>query len=107
MARTKPTVVVTRKLPDVVETRMMELFDVRLNVDDHPFTQAQLVAAMREADVLVPTLTDTIDAAVLSTPDARVKLIANFGNGTDHVDIATARARGISVTNTPGVLTED
>ena len=107
MARPKPLVIVTRKLPDVVETRMMELFDVRLNVDDHPFTQAELIAAMAEADVLVPTLTDRIDAAVLAAPTPRVKLIANFGNGTDHIDIAAARARGISVTNTPGVLTED
>ena len=107
MARPKPLVIVTRKLPDIVETRMMELFDVRLNVDDHPFTQAELIAAMREADILVPTLTDHVDAAVLETPNARVKLIANFGNGTDHIDIAAARARGIAVTNTPGVLTED
>jgi len=107
MARTKPTVVVTRKLPDVVETRMMELFDVHLNVDDAPFSSAALAAALQKCDVLVPTLTDTIDKAVIGQAGPRLKLIANFGNGVDHIDVAAARAKGISVTNTPDVLTED
>ena len=107
MARTKPIVVVTRKLPDVVETRMMELFDVRLNVDDHPFTSAELAAAMQNCDVLVPTLTDTVDASVIAQAGPRLKLIANFGNGVDHIDVAAARAKGATVTNTPDVLTED
>ncbi len=103
----KPLVVVTRKLPDPIETRMMELFDVRLNVTDAPMTQAELIAAMQAADVLVPTVTDRIDAAVLSQAGPRLKLVASFGTGVDHIDIATARQRGITVTNTPGVLTED
>ena len=107
MARTKPTVVVTRKLPDVVETRMMELFDVRLNVDDHPFSHDDLTTAMQNCDVLVPTLMDRINKDALSQAGARLKLIANFGNGVDHIDIVAAKARGIAVTNTPGVLTED
>ncbi len=107
MARTKPIVVVTRKLPDVVETRMMELFDVRLNEGDHPFTAAELATAMQTCDVLVPTLTDTVDASVISKAGPRLKLIANFGNGVDHIDVAAARAKGITVTNTPDVLTED
>ena len=107
MARAKPIVVVTRKLPDVVETRMMELFDVRLNVDDHPFTAAELAAAVETADVLVPTLTDTIDGAIIAKAGPKLKLIANFGNGVDHVDVGAARKKGITVTNTPDVLTED
>ena len=107
MARTKLTVVVTRKLPAVVETRMMELFDVRLNVDDHPFTHQELSAAVKDCDVLVSTLTDRIDSDVLAAAGPRLKLIANFGNGTDHIDVAAARTRGIAVTNTQGVLTED
>jgi glyoxylate reductase len=107
MARTKPTVVVTRKLPDVVETRMMELFDVRLNEDDHPFSRAEIVAALRSCDVLVPTLTDQIDGAALAEAGPRLKLIANFGNGIDHIEVPAAQARGIAVTNTPDVLTED
>ena len=107
MARTKPIVVVTRKLPDVVETRMMELFDVRLNVDDHPFTAGELAQAMQSCDVLVPTLTDSIDGAVIAQAGPKLKLIANFGNGVDHIDVAAARKKGITVTNTPDVLTED
>ncbi len=104
---TRPTVVVTRKLPDPIETRMMELFSCRLNVDDHPMTQAELVEAVKNADVLVPTVTDRIDAGVLSQAAPRLKLIASFGTGVDHIDLATARQRAITVTNTPGVLTED
>ena len=103
----KTVVVVTRKLPDVVETRMCELFDTRLNVDDKPMTQAQLVEAAKTADVLVPTVTDRIDRAVLTQAGPRLRLIANFGTGVDNVDLDTARNRGILVTNTPGVLTED
>src|SRR5579885_1939011 len=95
----KPLVIVTRKLPDQVELRMRELFDARLNPDDKPMTQAQLAEAMRTADVLVPTVTDRIDAAVLGKAGDRLKLIANFGNGVDNIDVATAVARGITVTN--------
>jgi len=105
--RKKPLVVVTRKLPERVETRMRELFDARLNLDDKPMTQAELAAAMKMADVLVPTVTDEIDASVLSQAGEGLKLIANFGNGVDNIDVATAVQRGITVTNTPGVLTED
>jgi len=105
--RKKPLVVVTRKLPERVETRMGELFDVRLNADDTPMTQAQLAEALKTADVLVPTVTDRIDASVLAQSGENLKLIANFGNGVDNIDVATALQRGITVTNTPGVLTED
>ena len=107
MPQTKPLVVVTRKLPEVVETRMMELFDTRLNRDDKPLSQAELIEAARQADVLVPTVTDRIDKAVLTQAGQRLRLIANFGTGVDNVDLAAARERGITVTNTPGVLTED
>src|SRR5499426_2430303 len=103
----KPLVIVTRKLPDQIELRMRELFDTRLNPDDKPMTQAQLAEAVKNADVLVPTITDRIDAAVLSQSGEALKLIANFGNGVDNIDVATALQRGITVTNTPGVLTED
>jgi glyoxylate reductase len=106
-SRKKPLVVVTRKLPDRVETRMCELFDTRLNLSDKPLTQAELVAAVKTADVLVPTVTDRIEAAVLGQSGERLKLIANFGNGVDNIDVTTALQRGITVTNTPGVLTED
>ena len=103
----KPLVIVTRKLPDSVETRMRELFDTRLNIDDKPMSPAQLADALKTADVLVPTVTDRIDAAVLKEAGPNFKLIANFGNGVDNVDVAAAVQRGITVTNTPGVLTED
>jgi glyoxylate reductase len=103
----KALVVITRKLPDTIETRMRELFDARLNLDDQPVGQADLAEMVKTADVLVPTITDRIDAAVLSKAGERLKLIANFGNGFDHIDVATALSRGITVTNTPGVLTED
>src|SRR5678815_714996 len=105
--RKKPLVIVTRKLPDRVETRMRELFDARLNLDDKPMTQAELAEAVRVADVLVPTVTDRIDASVLGKSGEQLKLIANFGNGVDNIDVASAVQRGITVTNTPGVLTED
>ena len=107
MPSKKPLVIVTRKLPDAIETRMMELFDTRLNLDDTPLTPAQHVAAVQQADVRVPTITDRVDAAVLAQAGPRLKLIASFGTGVDHIDIASARARGITVTNTPAVLTED
>ncbi len=103
----KPLVIVTRKLPDVVETRMRELFDARINLDDKPMTQAQLAEAVKTAAVLVPTVTDRIDRAVLAQAGPQLKLIANFGTGVDNIDLDTARNRGIIVTNTPGVLTED
>jgi glyoxylate reductase len=107
MGRKKPLVVVTRKLPSVVETRMCELFDTRLNVDDRPLTSAELTEAVRAADVIVPTVTDRIDAALIGQAGPQLKLIANFGNGIDNIDVGAAIARGITVTNTPGVLTED
>ena len=107
MPSKKPLVIVTRKLPDAIETRMMELFETRLNLDDRPMTQAQLVAAAQLAEVLVPTVTDRIDAGVLAQAGPNLRLIASFGTGVDHIDLATARQRGIIVTNTPGVLTED
>ncbi|MBZ9992482.1 2-hydroxyacid dehydrogenase [Mesorhizobium sp. BH1-1-4] len=103
----KPLVVITRKLPDPVETRMRELFDARLNVEDRPMTQPELVAAVKEADVLVPTVTDQIDAALIAQAGDNLRLIANFGNGVDKIDVAAAAKRGITVTNTPNVLTED
>jgi len=103
----KPIVIVTRKLPDAIETRMRELFDARLNVDDHPMDQAELIEAVQKCDVLVPTITDRIDSKVLVRAGERLKLIANFGTGVDNVDVKTALERGITVTNTPGVLTED
>jgi glyoxylate reductase len=103
----KPLVIVTRKLPEVVETRMRELFDARLNIDDRPMTQADLAAAAKAAHVLVPTVTDRIDRSLIAQGGPQLKLIANFGNGVDNIDLDTARERGIIVTNTPGVLTED
>src|SRR6202158_5933055 len=103
----KPLVIVTRKLPDSIELRIRELFDARFNPDDKTMTHAQLQDAVRTADVLVPTVTDRIDASVLGKSGEQLKLIANFGNGVDNIDVATAVQRGITVTNTPGVLTED
>ncbi len=107
MAVRKPKVVVTRKLPDPVETRMRELFDTELNVEDKPMTAAALAAAVQRADVLVPTITDRIDAKVVAAAGEKLKLIANFGAGVDHIDVTAATDRGITVTNTPGVLTDD
>ncbi|MBS9719234.1 D-glycerate dehydrogenase [Tianweitania sp. BSSL-BM11] len=106
-SRKRPLVVLTRKLPDPVETRMRELFDARLNEDDRILSQPELVAAVGEAQVLVPTVRDRIDAAVIAQAGPNLKLIANYGNGVDNVDVAAAAARGITVTNTPNVLTED
>jgi glyoxylate reductase len=107
MSKRRPLVIVTRKLPDVVETRMMELFNAKLNSDDHPFSRQELVEAVKQAKVLVPTVTDRIDKAVIGQAAEGLKLIANFGTGVDNIDVETAVARGITVTNTPGVLTED
>jgi glyoxylate reductase len=103
----KPLVVVTRKLPDSIETRMRELFDARINLDDTPMSNDQLAEAARTADVLVPTVTDHITADIVNQPDCKLRLIANFGNGVDNIDVEAAHARGITVTNTPKVLTED
>ncbi|MGH6947253.1 MAG: 2-hydroxyacid dehydrogenase [Kiloniellales bacterium] len=107
MTKKRPVVIITRRLPDVIETRMMELFDCRLNLDDKAMSQAELAEAAGEAEILVPTVTDRIDAGVLSQAGPKLKLIASFGTGVDHIDLKTARQRGITVTNTPGVLTED
>ncbi|MDQ1899619.1 D-glycerate dehydrogenase [Paracoccus sp. WLY502] len=106
-SRQKLRVVVTRRLPEPVETRMTELFDVVLRNDDARMSRDDLAAAMRGADVLVPTVTDHIDAAMLAQAGERLKLIANYGAGVDHIDVHSARQRGILVTNTPGVVTED
>ena len=107
MAKKKPLVVITRKLPDAIETRLMELFDVRLNVDDEAMSEAELTEAVKTADVLVPTITDTIDAKLIAAAGKKLKLITNYGTGVDHIDLAAAREKGITVTNTPDVLTED
>ena len=107
MSQKKPLIVVTRKLPDAIETRMMELFDAHLNLDDAPMDKTDLVEAVKTAEVLVPTVTDRIDSAVLSQAGPDLRLIANYGTGVDHIDLASARQRGITVTNTPDVLTED
>jgi len=106
-AAARPRVIVTRRLPAPVETRMKELFETRLNAEDRPLTRAELAAAMGEADVLVPTVTDEIDAALIAQAGPRLALIASFGTGGDHVDLEAARQAGLIVTNTPGVLTED
>src|SRR5271170_4084983 len=107
MTKKRPLVVVTRRLPELVETRMRELFDARLNLEDKAMSQAEIVEAMREADVLVPTITDPINSAMIAQAGEQMRLIANFGNGVDHIDVTSALRRGITVTNTPGVLTED
>lgn len=103
----RPKTIVTRKLPDQVEARMQELFDVELNADDSPMTPDQLKDAVARAEVFVPTVTDDITADILDSAGPQLKLIANFGVGVDHIDLPAARARDILVTNTPGVLTED
>lgn len=105
--RKRPSVYITRKLPDAVETRMRELFEAELNIDDKPRTREELIAAVKSCDVLVPTVTDRIDASLIDEAGPQLKLIASFSNGTDHIDIDAAARRGITVTNTPNVLTED
>ncbi len=107
MPTARLSVVVTRRLPEAVETRMKELFNVQLRDDDTPMTRGELVDAMAHADVLVPTLTDEIDAGLIAQAGPQMRLIANYGAGVDHIDVATARQRGILVSNTPGVLTDD
>lgn len=103
----RPRVSVTRKLPATVEARMAELFDVQLRDDDSPLSQKALKAAIADCDVFVPTVTDDIGADIIHAASDRLSLIANFGAGTNHIDVASAHARGLIVTNTPGVLTED
>ncbi len=103
----KSTVIVTRRLPELVEQRMGELFDARFNASDIAMDADRLKAAVADCDVLVPTVTDRIDADIIAAAGPRLKLIANFGNGVDNIDVKAAYARGITVTNTPGVLTDD
>ncbi len=107
MSAERLSVVVTRRLPEVVETRMKELFNVELRDPDTRMTREELAGAMRRADVLVPCVTDTIDASLLAQAGDKLKLIANYGAGVDHIDVASARQRGVLVSNTPGVVTED
>lgn len=107
MTMKKPLVVVTRKLPNLVETRMMELFDCRLNLDDEPMSQQDLYQCVKEAEILVPTVTDRIDREIIAAAGDQLKLIASFGTGIDHVDFLAAKEKNILVTNTPDVLTED
>ncbi|MFV0300878.1 MAG: 2-hydroxyacid dehydrogenase [Paracoccus sp. (in: a-proteobacteria)] len=106
-SRQRLKVTVTRRLPEAVETRMKELFDVSLNDSDTRMTREELARAMRESDVLVPTVTDHIDANMLAQAGEKLKLIANYGAGVDHIDVLSARQRGVLVSNTPGVVTED
>lgn len=101
----KKRILVTRKWPDRVEALLAQRYDATFNPDDRPLGHAELLRAMREYDALCPTITDRLDAAILEAPDRRVRMLANFGAGTDHIDLAAARAAGIEVTNTPGVLT--
>ena len=103
----KTKVIVTRRLPDTIETRMMELFDVQLNLSDTPLTKVELIEAVKTCDVLVPTVTDEIDGDVLSEAGDQFKLIANYGAGVDHINLDVARKKRISVSCTPDVLTED
>ena len=107
MTQERPVVIVTRKLPRHVETRMCELFDTRLNLEDTPMGKEDLQTAMREADILVPTVTDRIDENLIKNAGEKLKMIANFGAGIDHIDISAANRHHIIVSNTPGVLTED
>ena len=103
----KPKVIITRRLQDRVEKRMRELFDVNLSNAEYPISRQELLSAVKEADILVPTIGDKIDASILSAASSNLKLIANYGAGYDHIDIKTALQRGIIVTNTPSVLTTD
>ena len=104
---TRPTVIVTRRLPVPVEERLAAQFDARLNRDDHPFTTAELQDALRGADALLPTVTDRLNAAVLATEPLRARILANYGVGFNHIDVNAAKTRGLVVTNTPDVLTDD
>ena len=107
MSKQKPKVIVTRRLPAAVENRMIELFAVELNKDDIPMSRGEIAAAMMKADVLVPTISDIIDQKLLARAGDNLRLIASYGAGFDHIDVQTARQRGILVSNTPGVLTDD
>ena len=107
MPKERLSVVVTRRLPEAVETRLSELFDVQLRDDDTPMSRGELVDAMTSADILVPTLTDAIDASMIAQAGERLKLIANYGAGVDHIDVESARRRGVLVSNTPGVVADD
>ena len=107
MGSSAARIVVTRRLPDSVERRMAELFGAQLNTADIPFDRDRLRGALADADILVPTITDRLSAEVIAEAGPRLKLLANFGAGLDHVDLNAARARGLAVTNTPGALTED
>lgn len=107
MSSSKLSVVVTRRLPGVVENRLAELFDTTLNQTDTPFSHEQLTKALQTADVLIPTLSDKLDAETLAKAGKQLKLITNYGSGFDHIDIEAAHKHGIIVTNTPGLLSED
>ncbi|WP_292050897.1 MULTISPECIES: 2-hydroxyacid dehydrogenase [unclassified Brevundimonas] len=107
MSVRKLKVVLTRRLPDAIETRMRELFDAELNLTDKPMDREALASALQRADVLVPTITDRLDADLINGAGEQLKMIANFGAGVDHIDVEAAVARRIIVSNTPGVLTED
>jgi glyoxylate reductase len=106
-AISNPRVIITRELADSNQNRMCELFDAVPNHSDKPFSRDDLIAAMADCDVLVPTVTDHIDAEMIANAPDRLRLIASFGAGVDHIDLAAARAKKILVTNTPGVFTED
>ncbi len=103
----KPKVIITRRLQDRVEKRMKELFNVDLSSAEYPISKGELLSAVKDAEILVPTIGDKIDASILSAANSNLKLIANYGAGYDHIDIKTALQRGIIVTNTPSVLTTD
>ena len=103
----RPRVAVTRKLLPQIEARMNELFDCRFNAEDRPLSADEIAALMQDADVLVPTVTDRIDVALIERAPPSLRLFANFGAGVNHIDLAAAKAKGILVTNTPGVFAED
>ncbi|MDC1322821.1 D-glycerate dehydrogenase, partial [Pseudomonadales bacterium] len=102
----KPVVVLTRRWPEAIEAKMAELFDLRINASDQPMSREQLAQALLDADVVCPTVTDKIDAQLLSAPNVRTRLLANFGVGFNHIDVSAAKTQGMVVTNTPGVLTD-
>ncbi len=107
MSKKKLRVLVTRKLPDATETRLMELFDVKLNINDEPMSQEEIAEGLKTSEVLVPTVTDQIDNDIIRAAGKQLKLVANYGTGVDHIDLKATREKGILVTNTPDVLTED
>ena len=103
----KPKIILTRKLPDSIEIRMKELFDTQINISDRMFSNNDLVDALKTADIIVPTVTDKLTSEIINKASKRLKLIASFGTGVDHIDLEAAKEKGITVTNTPGVLSED